>query len=74
MNVSYGETASYKDIAMALNKPTASRAVGGANNKNKLPIVIPCHRIVGSNNKLIGYRGGLSIKKFLLELEKKNRA
>jgi methylated-DNA-[protein]-cysteine S-methyltransferase len=72
-SVPYGTTASYKDIALAINNPKAVRAVGQANNKNPLPIFIPCHRIIGSNGKLVGYGGGLDIKAFLLVLEKRNR-
>lgn len=68
--VPYGTTASYKDIAHVINNPKAVRAVGQANNKNPIPIFIPCHRIIGSNGKLVGYSGGLDIKIFLLALEK----
>jgi len=71
--VPYGQTASYKDIATAAGNPKAVRAVGLANNKNPIPIFIPCHRIVGSDGKLVGYRGGLALKKQLLGLEAKNR-
>jgi methylated-DNA-[protein]-cysteine S-methyltransferase len=71
--VPYGKTASYKDIAIAINNPKASQAVGQANGKNPIPIFIPCHRIIGSNGKLVGYSGGLEIKVFLLALEKRNR-
>lgn len=69
-NISYGQTTSYKEIAQKINKPKAYRAVGMANNKNPLPIIIPCHRVIGSNGKLIGYAGGLKLKNYLLELEK----
>lgn len=69
-NISYGQTTSYKEIAQKINKPKACRAVGMANNKNPLPIIIPCHRVIGSNGKLIGYAGGLKLKNYLLELEK----
>ena len=68
-HVKYGDTASYIDIATAINKPKASRAVGAANGKNPISIVIPCHRIVGSNGTLTGYAGGLDRKSFLLSLE-----
>jgi methylated-DNA-[protein]-cysteine S-methyltransferase len=71
-NVAYGTTASYKDIALAINNPKAVRAVGQANNRNPIPIFIPCHRIIGSNGKLVGYGGGLEIKAFLLALEKQH--
>lgn len=69
-NIPYGQTTSYKEIAQKINKPKAYRAVGMANNKNSLPIIIPCHRVIGSNGKLIGYAGGLKLKNYLLELEK----
>jgi methylated-DNA-[protein]-cysteine S-methyltransferase len=69
--VPYASTASYKDIAIAINNPKAVRAVGQANNKNPIPIFIPCHRIIGSNGKLVGYSGGLEIKVFLLALERR---
>jgi methylated-DNA-[protein]-cysteine S-methyltransferase len=68
-NIPYGQTTSYKEIAQKMNKPKAYRAVGMANNKNPLPIIIPCHRVIGSNGKLIGYAGGLKLKNYLLELE-----
>ena len=68
-NIPYGQTTSYKEIAQKINKPKAYRAVGMANNKNPLPIIIPCHRVIGSNGKLIGYAGGLKLKNYLLELE-----
>lgn len=69
-NIPYGQTTSYKEIAQKINKPKACRAVGMTNNKNPLPIIIPCHRVIGSNGKLIGYAGGLKLKNYLLELEK----
>lgn len=68
--VPYGKTASYKDIAIASGNPKAYRAVGLANNKNPIPIFIPCHRIIGADGKLVGYRGGLDIKIMLLEIER----
>lgn len=70
--IPYGETRSYKQVAEAIQQPNASRAVGMANNKNPIPIVIPCHRVIGSNGALIGYAGGLERKKRLLQLEKEN--
>jgi methylated-DNA-[protein]-cysteine S-methyltransferase len=70
--VTYGSTASYKDIATAVGNPRAVRAVGMANNRNPIPIFIPCHRIIGSDGKLIGYRGGLEMKRKLLELESRH--
>ena len=71
LKIPYGETRSYKDIAVAINNEKAVRAVGMANNKNKISIFIPCHRVIGSSKKLVGYGGGLEIKEFLLNLEKK---
>ena len=67
--IPYGETRSYKDIAISIGNPKAYRAVGIANNKNPIPIIIPCHRVIGCNGKLIGYSGGLIIKKTLLDIE-----
>jgi len=71
LKIPYGETRSYKDIAVAINNEKAVRAVGMANNRNKISIFIPCHRVIGSNKKLVGYGGGLEIKEFLLNLESK---
>ncbi|XMB85944.1 methylated-DNA--[protein]-cysteine S-methyltransferase [Mycoplasmatota bacterium WC44] len=71
MNIPYGETRTYKDIAIEVGSPKAYRAVGMANNKNKIAIGIPCHRVIGSNKKLIGYAGGLHLKEYLIELEKR---
>ena len=72
LKIPYGETRSYKDIAIAINNEKAVRAVGMANNRNKISIFIPCHRVIGINKKLVGYGGGLEIKEFLLNLEKRN--
>ena len=72
-DIPYGETRSYRDIAHSLGNPKAARAVGLANNKNPLPLFIPCHRVIGANQKLVGYRGGLRVKGQLLELEKQRR-
>lgn len=69
LKIPYGETRSYLDIAKQIKNPKASRAVGMANNKNKIMIIIPCHRVIGSNRKLVGYAGGLEIKEKLLMLE-----
>ena len=69
LNVEYGQTASYLSIATAIKNPKACRAVGAANAKNPIAIVIPCHRIIGANGHLTGYAGGLPRKSFLLELE-----
>lgn len=68
--VPYGECISYQDVAYAINNPKACRAVGMANNKNPIPIIIPCHRIIGKNGTLVGYGGGLEIKEKLIYLEK----
>jgi O-6-methylguanine DNA methyltransferase len=67
--VGYGETASYGDIARAIGKPAAVRAVGAANGKNPLPIIVPCHRIIGSDGTLTGYGGGVELKQQLLAFE-----
>jgi len=68
-DIPYGETRSYGNIAEALGKPTASRAVGMANGKNPLAIIVPCHRVVGANGRLTGYSGGLARKEWLLAHE-----
>lgn len=68
-NIPYGQTKTYKDIALAIKNEKACRAIGNANNKNPLPIIIPCHRVIGSNGKLVGYSGGLDIKEKLLNIE-----
>lgn len=70
LNIPYGETRTYKEIAIVIGNANASRAVGNANNKNPIGIIIPCHRVIGSNKKLIGYAGGLDKKEKLLNLEK----
>ena len=72
-NIPYGEVRSYGDIAREIGNSKACRAVGMANNRNPLPIIIPCHRVIGANGKLIGYAGGLDSKEKLLALEKENR-
>ena len=72
--IPYGETRTYIEIASLVGRPTAYRAVGQANNRNPIPIVIPCHRVIGSDGSLTGYAGGLQFKKFLLELESDNPA
>lgn len=69
LEVPYGKTASYKEIAEAIGSPKAVRAVGGANNKNPISIFIPCHRIINANGELGGYGGGLEVKRKLLKLE-----
>ena len=67
--VKYGEVASYLDIATKINRPKACRAVGAANGKNPISIIVPCHRVIGTNGKLTGYAGGLERKAKLLNLE-----
>ena len=67
--IPYGETRTYKEIASQIGNENSSRAVGSANNKNPLPIFIPCHRVIGSNGDLIGYAYGTDLKQKLLELE-----
>ena len=69
--IPYGETASYGDVARAVGRPKAFRAVGMANHCNPNPIIDPCHRVIGSDGRLTGYAGGLEIKRALLELEQK---
>ena len=69
LNIPYGEVRSYKDIAILINDSKSVRAIGGANHNNPIPIIVPCHRVIGSNGNLVGYGGGLKIKQFLLELE-----
>ncbi len=71
--IPYGETRSYKDIAIAIGNEKASRAVGMANNKNPILIAVPCHRVIGANKKLVGYAGGLDMKELLLNLENNNK-
>jgi methylated-DNA-[protein]-cysteine S-methyltransferase len=68
-NIAYGTTISYGELAKRLGNPAASRAVGLANGRNPIPIVIPCHRVIGSSGKLTGYGGGLPVKEHLLALE-----
>jgi methylated-DNA-[protein]-cysteine S-methyltransferase len=68
--IPYGETRSYVEVAKRVGRPKAARAVGMANNKNPIPIFIPCHRVIGANGKLVGYAGGLDVKQYLLNLEK----
>jgi methylated-DNA-[protein]-cysteine S-methyltransferase len=67
--IPYGETRSYAEIARAIGRPDACRAVGRANGRNPIPIVIPCHRVIGSDGSLTGYGGGLDLKRYLLGLE-----
>ncbi|QGU96780.1 methylated-DNA--[protein]-cysteine S-methyltransferase [Clostridium bovifaecis] len=69
--IPYGEVATYKDIAIRVGNEKAVRAVGNSNNKNKIAIILPCHRVIGSNGKLVGYAGGVHIKEWLLNHERK---
>ncbi len=68
--IPYGETRAYSEIARRIGRPRAARAVGAANGSNPIPIVIPCHRVIGAAGDLTGFGGGLSVKRFLLELER----
>lgn len=70
IKIPYGETRSYEDIAKIIGNSKACRAVGAAVHKNPIPIIVPCHRVIGKNQKLVGYAGGLETKKYLLDLEK----
>lgn len=70
MQIPYGGTCSYKDIASSIGNPGAAIAVGNANNKNKLLLIVPCHRVIGSDGSLVGFRLGLEAKKKLLDLER----
>ncbi|MEQ8857109.1 MAG: methylated-DNA--[protein]-cysteine S-methyltransferase [Pseudomonadales bacterium] len=72
LEIPYGETRSYKDIAVRVGNPRAVRAVGSANGNNPLPIVIPCHRVIGSSGALTGFGGGLDNKRYLLDLERRH--
>lgn len=70
LDIPYGETRTYGELAASIGNPKAARAVGAANNKNPITIVVPCHRVIGANGKLVGYAGGLHMKEALLQLEK----
>lgn len=70
--IPYGQTATYGEIAAAVGNPKASRAVGGANHNNPIPIIIPCHRVIGASGALTGYGLGLDIKEYLLKLEREH--
>lgn len=72
VEIPYGETRSYSDIAQMVGSPKAARAVGMANHVNPIPVIVPCHRVVGKGGKLVGYAGGLDMKTALIELEKNN--
>jgi methylated-DNA-[protein]-cysteine S-methyltransferase len=68
-SIPYGQTCSYSFVATAIGSPKAVRAVGAANGRNPIPIVVPCHRVIGAGGSLVGYGGGLPLKRFLLDLE-----
>jgi methylated-DNA-[protein]-cysteine S-methyltransferase len=70
LKIKFGETRSYGEIARAIGRPSASRAVGAANGRNPIAIIVPCHRVIGANGQLTGYGGGLPIKQWLLEHER----
>ncbi|MBX3691062.1 methylated-DNA--[protein]-cysteine S-methyltransferase [Dokdonella sp.] len=72
--IPYGETISYAELARRIGQPTASRAVGLANGTNPLPIIVPCHRVIGASGSLTGYGGGLEAKRFLLDHERRHAA
>ncbi|HHX13605.1 MAG TPA: methylated-DNA--[protein]-cysteine S-methyltransferase [Clostridiales bacterium] len=70
MEIPYGETRSYAEVARAIGRPKACRAVGQANHRNPIPIIVPCHRVIGQNGSLVGFGGGLDLKRRLLDMEK----
>lgn len=70
--IPYGETISYGELARQIDRPKASRAVGAANGRNPIPVIIPCHRVIGSSGSLVGFGGGLPIKQQLLALERES--
>jgi methylated-DNA-[protein]-cysteine S-methyltransferase len=70
--ISYGQTASYGELAAAIGAPGAARAVGAACGRNPLPIIVPCHRVLGAGGRIGGYRGGAEIKQWLLDFERRN--
>ena len=70
-DIPYGETRSYGDIAKVIGQPKASRAVGGANNRNPIMIIVPCHRVVGVNGAMVGFGAGIEVKQYLLDLERR---
>jgi methylated-DNA-[protein]-cysteine S-methyltransferase len=72
-SIPYGETRSYKEIAELVNRPKAVRAVGMANHRNPISIIVPCHRVIGHDGSLTGYGGGLPLKRYLLELESSDK-
>ncbi len=73
LTIPYGDTWSYGELARAIGRPAAARAVGAANGKNPIAIIVPCHRVIGANGTLVGYGGGLPVKTWLLEHEQTGR-
>lgn len=73
-DIPYGKTWSYGELARSIERPRAVRAVGAANGKNPLAIIVPCHRVIGANGKLVGFSGGLPVKEKLLQIESKQKA
>ena len=71
--IAYAKTTSYGEISLQIQRPKASRAVGAANGRNPIPIIIPCHRVIGSNGTLTGFGGGLAAKQWLLEHEERSQ-
>lgn len=69
LKIPYGQTRTYKQIAQAIGSPKAYRAVGNANNQNRIMVVVPCHRVIGSNGQMVGYAGGIEMKEMLLAIE-----
>lgn len=72
-DIPYGETRSYRDIAEVIGSPKAYRAVGSANNRNPIHIIVPCHRVIGANGNPVGYAAGVQVKEYLLDLEQQHR-
>jgi methylated-DNA-[protein]-cysteine S-methyltransferase len=73
LDIPYGETRSYADVARSIGRPSATRAVGAANGRNPLAIVMPCHRVIGASGGLTGFAGGMTAKRLLLDLERADR-
>lgn len=73
LRIPHGEVRSYKQVAVGIGKPQAMRAVGGANNRNPVPIIVSCHRVIGADGSMVGYGGGMGIKTFLLEHERQRQ-
>ena len=73
LRIPYGETRTYAEIAKSIGRPAATRAVGAANGANPIPIIVPCHRVIGSNGSLTGFGGGIDVKRWLLDFERNLR-